>query len=146
MMTYFSVSLICIFIISGCRNIRPPRGVDPARLNMEVTGYCSCGKCWEWERNWLLRPVFKSGPNKGKIKKVGITSSGKPARNGTIAADISLYPYGTVMYIPDYGYGIVEDTGRDIKGPRIDLYFNTHRAARNWGRNNLPVKVWRKAQ
>ncbi len=140
---YFIVLILFIGLISGCRNIRPPHGVDPSSLNMVVTGYCSCGKCCEWGRNWLLRPIYKSGPNKGKVKQVGITSSGKATRNGTIAADLSLYPYGTIMYVPGYGYGVVEDTGKDIKGQHIDLYFNTHREALNWGRATSSVKVWK---
>jgi len=130
--------------ISGCRNIQHPSGVDPVLRKIEVTGYCDCGKCCDWKRNWLMRPVHTSGPNKGKVKQVGMTSSGKRAKPGTIAADLSLYPYGTVMYVPGYGYGVVQDTGSDIKGQHIDLYFNTHRQARNWGRNNIEVKVWKR--
>ncbi len=64
------------------------------------------------------------------------------ARPGTIAADTSIYPYGTVMYIPGYGYGRVEDTGGAVKGQHIDLYRPNHWFARRWGVQTKTVKVW----
>ena len=80
--------------------------------------------------------------NKVKPKKVGITSSGVRARKGTIAADTRFYPYGTVMKIPGYGKGVVQDIGGAIKGPnRIDVYFSTRKRALRWGRQRLRVKV-----
>jgi 3D (Asp-Asp-Asp) domain-containing protein len=73
-----------------------------------------------------------------------MTASGVMARSGTIAADTSLYPFGTVLYIEGYGYGRVEDRGGAIKGARLDLWFPSHRAALAWGRRKqTPVKVWR---
>ncbi|MBX7245378.1 MAG: 3D domain-containing protein, partial [Candidatus Sumerlaeaceae bacterium] len=38
-----------------------------------------------------------------------------PSRMGTIAADTSYYPFGTRMYIPGYGWGVVGDRGGAIK-------------------------------
>jgi 3D (Asp-Asp-Asp) domain-containing protein len=108
-----------------------------------VTGYCPCGECCGWTRNWLLRPVVKAGPNKGKPKRVGITASGVRAQPGTIAADTRLYPFGTIMHVPGYGYGMVEDRGSAIKGRHIDLYFRSHRAAEQWGKQKLAVRVWK---
>lgn len=61
---------------------------------------------------------------------------------GTIAADTKYYPFGTKMYIPGYGWGIVEDRGGAIKGPtRIDLYFKSHQEALEWGRRKVAVKI-----
>jgi hypothetical protein len=63
-------------------------------------------------------------------------------REGTIAADTNYYPFGTRMYVPDYGWGVVEDRGGAIKGPnRIDLYFDSHRQALAWGRRKVRVIV-----
>lgn len=65
------------------------------------------------------------------------------ARPGTVAADTRYYPFGTRLYIPGYGYGIVEDRGGAIKGPkRLDLYYRSHRAARRWGRQHIDVDVY----
>ncbi len=61
---------------------------------------------------------------------------------GSIAADTRYYPFGTKMYVPGYGWGIVEDRGSAIKGRnRIDLYFDNHQKALKWGRRKLPVTI-----
>jgi hypothetical protein len=62
--------------------------------------------------------------------------------DGTIAADTNFYPFGTRMYVPGYGWGMVEDRGGAIKGvSRIDLYFDSHGDALDWGRQLLEVTV-----
>ena len=109
---------------------------------MVVTAYCKCGDCCGWRRTWYGRPVYASGRLKGQRKRVGITASGTKARRGTIAADTSRYPFGTVMYIEGYGYGRVEDRGGSITGERIDLFFRTHKQALRWGKKEMVVKVW----
>ena len=136
------IAVLSACLLGGCLGVRPPRQVEPVERVMQVTGYCKCGKCCGWHRTWYGRPVFSSGPNKGKRKPVGVTASGSRARPGTIAADTSLYPFGTVMYIPGYGYGRVEDRGGKVKGQHIDLYFRSHRQALAWGNRKLRVKVW----
>jgi len=65
-------------------------------------------------------------------------------REGTIAADTDYYPFGTRMYVPGYGWGVVKDRGGAIKGPnRIDLFYNSHNDALQWGRKNVAVVVVR---
>lgn len=140
--SYCLVALCVVCAGLGCARIRPPEGVKPATRHMEVTGYCKCGVCCSWHRNWYGRAVHKSGSLKGKPKQVGITASGRRARVGTIAADTRRYPFGTVMYVPGYGYGRVEDRGGAIKGSKIDLYFRSHRQAKKWGRQQVEVEVW----
>lgn len=122
--------------------IRPPRGTKPEVVRLETTGYCPCQICCGWKRTWYGKPVVASGPDKGKRKRVGITASGAPAKHGTIAADTSVFPFGTVMHIPGYGFGVVEDRGGAIKGTKIDLYFTHHDKALAWGRQRKEVKVW----
>ncbi len=132
-------------VSSGCATgmrYRIPVSQQPEIVNMETTGYCKCGSCCGWKRNWRLRPVVAYGPNKGRPKAVGITASGTRVGWGTIAADTRLYPFGTIMHVPGYGWGRVEDIGGDIKGQHIDLYFPTHREALEWGREWKRVKVW----
>lgn len=138
------ILLVSLFLIAaaGCVTMKlTDRAPDASRV-MVVTGYCKCGTCCSWHRNWLLRPVYSSGPNRGKRKQVGVTASGTRAKPGTIAADPARYPFGTIMYIEGYGYGRVEDTGGDIKGDHIDLYFKSHGDAEEWGRQVETVKVW----
>lgn len=62
--------------------------------------------------------------------------------SGTIAADTNYYPFGTDMYVPGWGWGVVEDRGSAIKGPdRIDLYHFTHTEALIWGRKKVKVRI-----
>jgi len=61
---------------------------------------------------------------------------------GTIAADTDCYPFGTIMWVEGYGKGIVEDRGSAIKGQeRLDVFFRSHRKARKWGRQTVPVRI-----
>lgn len=61
---------------------------------------------------------------------------------GSIAADTAYYPFGTKMYVPGYGWGIVEDRGGAIKGPdRIDLYYRWHGQTIKWGRRRVEVEI-----
>jgi hypothetical protein len=64
------------------------------------------------------------------------------AHDGTIAADTRYYSFGTRIFVPGYGYGVVEDRGSAIKGPeRLDLYFDSHRNALRWGRRKVDVRI-----
>ena len=112
---------------------------------MVVTAYSSDPISTNWKRDERTGKTYvANGPHAGKPKAVGITASGTKARRGTIAADPRYYPYGTVMKIPGYGRGVVEDTGTAMKGPRrIDVYFATRARALQWGRQSLTVKVKR---
>ena len=130
---------------TGCLSdgIQPPPNSRCVKVKMLTTGYdsgkISCG----WKRNWLGRPVYAYGPMKGKSKKVGQTASGAMASHGTIAADTSCYPFGTIFYIPGYGYGVVEDRGGAIKGAhRLDLWFPSRKEALRWGKKDLTAYVW----
>ncbi|MEM7602816.1 MAG: 3D domain-containing protein [Verrucomicrobiota bacterium] len=121
------------------RQARAPRGRS---VTVEATGYCKCGSCCGWKRNWLGRPVYTSGSLKGKPKEVGITASGTMAQPfHTIAADTDVYPFGTKMFVPGYGWGVVEDVGGAIKGERIDLFFPSHQDALEWGRKEVTIEV-----
>jgi len=113
---------------------------------MLVTAYDAGKESCGWKRKYgccLGPPVYAYGPNKGKRKKVGITSDGTKAKKGTIAADISIYPYSTRMYVPGYGWGEVHDTGRAIKGDHIDVFFKDRDDAIDWGRKYLNVTIVR---
>lgn len=141
-MKNIALVLICVLAAAGCATT-PKHSGTPVVRDMEVTGYCKCGQCCNWRHTlFLRRTVYKEGSSKGKHKKVGKTASGKKAKMGTIAADTKKYPFGTVMYIPGYGYGEVQDVGGAIKGEHIDLFFKDHKAALNWGRQRKQVQVW----
>ncbi|MGG3624829.1 3D domain-containing protein [Bacillus gobiensis] len=78
----------------------------------------------------------------------GITYSGVKVKRdifSTVAADPSIFPIGTILFIPGYGYGVVADTGSAIKGHRLDLYFETvDDVYDKWGKKTVDVIVVRK--
>jgi 3D (Asp-Asp-Asp) domain-containing protein len=82
-----------------------------------------------------------SHPNYG-ITYSGVKVRREPAALSTIAADPSVFPLGSVLYIPGYGLGIVADTGSAIKGDKIDLYFTTKdQVYKEWGKKSVQVYV-----
>ena len=132
------VAILTALISAGCAHYD--------KREMVVTAYSSDPISTNWRRGKIFfwRAYVASGPNKGKRKRVGITASGTRAHKGTIAADTRYYPYGTVMKIPGYGKGVVEDIGGAIKGPnRLDVYYSTRKRALKWGRQRLKVKIKR---
>lgn len=63
----------------------------------------------------------------------GITSTGKIAVAGrTIAVDPTTIPYGSKVTINGHTY-IAEDCGGAIKGNKIDIYFDSHQEALQFG-------------
>jgi len=103
---------------------------EPAKqlIKMEVTAYCPCKKCC------------------GKDAQ-GITASGKRVsyNNGHfVAADTSVLPFGTKLVIPGYANNApveVTDRGGSIKGNKLDVYFDDHQTALEWGRRVIDVEV-----
>lgn len=71
----------------------------------------------------------------------GITASGRKVSEGMIAADTSVLPFGTKVWIEGLGVFVVEDTGGDIKGNRIDIYMNDLDEAVKFGRQERRVIV-----
>lgn len=96
----------------------------------KVTAYCSCEICCEqYGKN---RPVDKNG------NKIVYTASGKVAKQGiTIAADKSI-PFGTQLIVNGQVY-IVQDRGGAVKENCLDIYFESHEEALNWGVQWLDV-------
>ena len=88
-----------------------------------LTAYCPCAKCCG--------------------KSDGITASGTQATAGrTVAVDTRLIPYGTEISIDGKTY-IAEDCGGKVKGYTIDVFFNSHEEALNFGRQTKTVKIYK---
>lgn len=75
----------------------------------------------------------------------GITYSGVKVKRdifSTVAADLSVFPIGTILFIPNYGYGVVADKGGAINGNEVDLYYETVDEVYNeWGKRTLEVYI-----
>lgn len=93
----------------------------PAKMIVTATAYCPCVECC------------------GKTD--GITATGTIATQGrTIAADPSVLAYGTVLSINGNTY-TVEDCGGAIKGNRIDIFYNSHEEALEFGIQELTAII-----
>lgn len=103
----------------------------------------------QYPRHVLMATGYTAGvESTGKTKEdpsYGITFSGVEVKRdlySTIAADLSVYPIGTIMYIPDYGYGVVADKGSAITGNKIDLYYPTvEEVYKQWGKKEVEVYI-----
>ncbi|MBO3443239.1 3D domain-containing protein [Clostridium sp. CCUG 7971] len=91
-----------------------------------------------------------SSSSKGKHMKVvataysgdTVTSTGTKPKWGTIAVDPSVIPYGTKVYIPQFGQTfIAEDCGGAIKGNKIDIFMNDESTVKNWGRKTIDIYI-----
>lgn len=72
----------------------------------------------------------------------GVTASGEMVRRGTVAACRAI-PYGTRVYIPNYGYGTVQDRGGAITEGCLDVYMEDLEEALEWGRQFVEVRIYR---
>lgn len=98
-------------------------------VTVEATAYCSCAECCgEWAHKRPGGVVYTAD---GSVAQTGVT----------IAADWDKYPAGTVLYIDGLGERIVQDVGGAIKGNRVDVYFDNHQDALQFGRQTLKAYV-----
>lgn len=93
---------------------------------MKVTAYCPCEKCCG---RWAD----------------GHTASGYEIQDGDrfVSAPKPI-PFGTKFIIPGYNQNRpveVRDRGGEFVAHRLDVYFDTHEEAKEWGVKILKVKV-----
>jgi 3D (Asp-Asp-Asp) domain-containing protein len=71
----------------------------------------------------------------------GTTASGLPVGWGVVAVDPGLIPLGTRMTVPGYGIGVAADTGGNVSGAEIDLWFPSEAEALAWGRRTVTIRL-----
>lgn len=109
------------------------------------------------------RPIGAKAKTQPKVVKTGSVSSlgsgasrtftatayslrgrmfnGERVHQGAIAADPRVLPIGTVVYIEGMGQFVVKDTGRLIKGNRIDIWVPSRAKAIAFGRRPVKLKI-----
>jgi len=91
---------------------------------MKVTAYCPCEKCC------------------GQYSD-GVTAIGKDALTKGVAVDPRYISYGTTIDIPGYGKVKADDCGGAIKDDHMDVRFQSHQEALEWGVQYLEVRIYR---
>lgn len=66
---------------------------------------------------------------------------GLPLARGIAAVDPNVIPMGTRLYVEGYGNAIAADQGGAIKGNRIDLFFESHQEALDYGIKTVKVTI-----
>lgn len=110
---------------------------DPLRILLKYAGRFEATYYSEWEDAKLPEhPTFR------------VTASGTVPKDWwTVAADPSVIPLGSIVYIPqfsdkpNYGFFKVEDTGLAIKNDKIDIYTSSLRQARANMRSYVDVYI-----
>lgn len=69
------------------------------------------------------------------------TATGITPHKGVVSVDPRVIPLGTKVFVENYGSAVALDTGGDIKGNRIDVFFETHQEAISWGRRTVKVYI-----
>jgi 3D (Asp-Asp-Asp) domain-containing protein len=98
---------------------------------VQATAYCPCEKCCG---------IYARDP---------VTSIGRELATHPygIAADHTLIPPYTVLTVPGYGTATVDDTGSAMRKSgedkivHIDLRYETHQEALDWGRRWVWIAV-----
>jgi len=80
---------------------------------------------------------YRSGGGTGS----GRTANGWPAGYGLVAVDPRIIALGTILYVEGYGMAIAADTGRAIKGHKIDLCYYSRADAIRFGRRTVKVHI-----
>ena len=149
------LSCIAVFIVAGvssCEKQRLKEECEETAVVLEIvtededdlvslgqfrlTAYCSCEQCCGiWAQT---RPVDSNGD------PIVYTASTKLAKsNWTIAADTDVLPFGTRVWIYGHEYA-VQDRGGAIDGNSIDIYFDDHQDALEFGLRYADVFVNKK--
>lgn len=96
------------------------------------------GEPSRYSRSLIMRASAYSAYDPGNGS---YTYGGNLLRKGLVAVDPAVIPLGTRLFIKGYGYAVADDIGGAIKGDRIDLAFDSHREAINFGVQRITVYI-----
>lgn len=115
---------IFLLIVMGLGRLYAGGGDRSARwLRVKVTAYCSgpCSVCGT----------------------TGITRIGRDASTQGCAVDPNVIALRSRLDIPGYGNWIhADDTGSKVRGNHIDIRFQSHDEAAQYGTRRLKVRIW----
>ncbi|WP_042461175.1 3D domain-containing protein [Neobacillus dielmonensis] len=157
--------MTCLFLMASLVTFQAISGVDAHTLisrlaaifsqSSAVAASSTLEDAFDWSKypkqtvtaTGYTAGIESTGKQEGH-PEYGITYSGVKVKRdlfSTIAADLSVFPIGTILFIPGYGYGVVADKGGAIKGNRLDLYYETvEDVYQQWGKKTVDVYVVQK--
>jgi 3D (Asp-Asp-Asp) domain-containing protein len=160
-------AMICLFIMALAATFQSITGISAKSFILPFASALSFTKpvsgastpLLEDAFDWSKYPKFavtatgytagyeSTGKSQGH-PEYGITYSGVKVKRdlfSTVAADLNVFPIGTILFIPGYGYGVVADKGGAIKGNELDLYYKTvEDVYKQWGKKQVEVYVVQK--
>ena len=127
----------CVVVNDACKPIEEISEEAEAEVTdhsvgmCEITAYCTCVECCGiWSQDH---------PSRQGTDYVQLTKSGTvPTEGRTVAVDPDVIPLGSAVFINGVCY-IAEDTGSAIKGNVVDIYFDDHNEAKQFGRQTAMV-------
>lgn len=143
---FLLVSAVILGVVSAGAVDKTERAVEPVEIvydmewadigEFKLTAYCACEKC--------CGVYGKNRPTRADGTPVVYTANMSEAKQGlTVAADTDVLPYGTRIMMNDHVYE-VQDCGGAVRGNHIDVYFESHQEALEFGVQSAEVFVERK--
>ena len=96
------------------------------------------GKTYQAKKMQVKATAYTSAPNEGGA----YAYNGERLREGHIAADLTVLPLNTKIYIPELNrICTVVDKGSAIKNNKIDIFMNSRQKAMQWGIKNITIYI-----
>ena len=96
------------------------------------------GRTYKARKMQVKASAYTSAPNEGGA----YAYNGERLREGHIAADLTVLPLNTKVYIPELNrICTVVDKGSAIKNNKIDIFMNSRQKAMQWGIKNITIYV-----
>lgn len=151
------ISIVLAFIVSFCTILAKPNKtyadeVSNTRIEMTnkrkvidvkrnvgtSTNITINGKTYKARKMDVKSTAYTSAPNEGGA----YAYNGERLREGHIAADLTVLPLNTKIYIPEFNrICTVVDKGSAIKNNKIDIFMNSRQKALQWGVRNITIYI-----
>lgn len=124
---------VMVYLVLGARPAEAPIRILPVR-DVAPMGVPEVGGP---QVLTMLATAYSHGCGNGD----GYTATMTRPRPGVVAVDPTVIPLGSELYVEGYGLARAEDTGGDIKGERIDVWFDEPSRAIEFGRRMVEVEI-----
>lgn len=155
------ISIVLAFILSFCTILAKPtktfaqessnnntrieemtnqrKVIDVKRNNIGTnTNITINGKTYKARKMDVKASAYTSAPSEGGA----YAYNGERLREGHIAADLTVLPLNTKVYVPELNrICTVVDKGSAIKNNKIDIFMNSRQKAMQWGIKNITIYI-----